>query len=464
MGNTKLKKRMNVWRYLALGYLLVLLLGSVLLVLPFSAREGQTSFVDALFTSVSAGCVTGLVPFETNVHWSEFGQAVILVLIQLGGLGFMTFVSVLLLMVKRGGLGQYERRAVLQSVGGGDLVGVKKLVRRILLGTLVFEAVGTGLLSIRFVPVFGTAKGIWYALFHAVSAFCNAGFDILGGTELAGMGSLSYFAADPLVSLTLIMLIFVGGLGFCVWGDVLDCRGNPKKFQFYTRVILIMHTAILLVGTLLFLGFEWGNAQYADMNFGERLLAALFNSATARTAGFWTTDPATLSDSGSLLMIMLMFIGGCSGSTAGGIKVGTFTVIIMGMWSAFRSNRDITIGKRRIGTRLFGQALAIFAAYLMLILISTMVICAIEPDVLTAGGVPLEGPDTFTRTLFEVVSALGTVGLSMGYTGTLTVWSKLILVMLMYLGRVGVLTLAFALGRKQDPAEVRRPVGDFFVG
>lgn len=463
MKHFRAKNKMNVWGYLAVGYTIVVLAGSVLLVMPFAARDGATNYIDALFTSASAACVTGLVPFETNIHWNGFGQAVILLLIQLGGLGFMTFVSVLFLLIKRR-LGQYERRAVLQTVGGGSIAGVKVLVRRILVGTAVLETVGAALLSIRFIPDLGVGKGIWYSVFHAVSAFCNAGFDLMGGTEVAGVGSLSHYCTDPLVVLTVCGLIVFGGLGFCVWGDVLGCKGNPKKFQFYTRVILVVNFFILFAGTVLMLLFEWGNPQYADFTFGDRLLAALFNSATARTAGFWTTDPSTLSDSGYIIMIILMFIGGCTGSTAGGIKVGTFTVIVMGMVTAFGNKKDITIGKRRIDNKLLGQALAIFAAYLFVILAATVVICAIEPDVLMIGGVVAEGPDTVTRTLFEVVSALGTVGLSMNFTATLTVWSKLILILLMYLGRVGVLTFAFALGKSRDTAEVRRPIDSFFIG
>ena len=448
----KIKTKLNVWGYLALGYFFVVMLGSVLLVLPFASKEGSTPYIDALFTSVSATCVTGLVPFDTNVHWTLFGQIVILLLIQTGGLGFMTFVSVLLLMVKHG-LNQYARKAVLQSVGGGDLSGVRALVRRILIGTAVFELVGAGLLSIRFIPLFGAARGMWYALFHAVSAFCNAGFDLMGGTAY-GTGSLSYFATDPLVVITVCALIFIGGLGFCIWGDIWECRGNPKKFQFYTHVILIADAALILIGTALFLGFEWRNSAYTGYNFGERLLTALFNSTTPRTAGFYTTDPSTFSDSGYLLTVMLMFIGGCSGSTAGGIKVGTFAVVVMGMVSVLRSKRDLTIGKRRIDTQLLGQALAIVMAYLFLILMSTLLICAVEPD----------GTDTFARTLFETVSAVATVGLTMNFTPTLGAISKLVIIVLMYAGRVGVLTLAFAVARKRDTAQIRRPVDTFFIG
>ena len=361
----------------------------------------------------------------------------------------MTFVSILLLILR--GFGQYERRAVMQAVGGNPS-GVKKLVRRIVIGTAVFEILGAALLSIRFIPDYGTGQGIWYSFFHSISAFCNAGFDLFAGTEL-GTGSLSHYAGDPLVSLTICALIIVGGLGFCIWGDVLDCRLRFKKFQFYTKAILIVNTLLLAVGTLLYMLFEWESA-YAGMDFGEKLLAAFFSSTTARTAGFYTVDPITMSDSGYLLTVILMFIGGSSGSTAGGIKVGTFTVIVMGMVAAFRSSRDLNIGNRRVDTKLLYQALGIFVAYLFLILTATMIICAIEPD----------GPNTFAQTLFEAASALGTVGLSMGYTATLSWASKLVLITLMYAGRAGVLTLVFALSKKRDSAEIRRPIDSFFIG
>ncbi len=447
MKRMKLKNRLNVWMYLAIGYLTVVLVGSILLVLPFASTTGSTYYVDALFTSFSAACVTGLVTVTTATHWTLYGKIVILLLIQLGGLGFMTFISILLLAIKRN-LGQYERRAVLQAVGGDDLSGVKKLVRRIVLGTLVFELMGAGLLCIRFIPQFGTAKGIWYAVFHAVSAFCNAGFDIMGEVSFAE------YAADPLVSLTLCGLIIVGGIGFCIWGDVLACKFNFKKYQFYTKVIIVVNSALLFVSTMLFLLFERNNPSYAGSNFGQKLLCSFFNATTARTAGFYTTDPSTLSSSGSLLMIILMFIGGSSGSTAGGIKVGTITVIVMGMVSAFRAKRDINMGKRRIDMQLVGRALAIFAAYLFLIFAATIIICAIEPDTATS----------FQRALFESVSAIGTVGLSMGYTASVSWGTKLVLMILMYAGRAGVFTLAYALGRKRETPQVRRPADSFFIG
>ncbi len=267
--------------------------------------------------------------------------------------------------------------------------------------------------------------------------------------------SLMDYATDPLVSIVICLLIIVGGLGFFVWGDIYDCRFNPKKFQFYTRMALI-GTAILLVGgTFLFLLFERNNPYYEGYNFGERLLCSFFNATTARTAGYFTTPPESLSNSGCLLMIILMFIGACSGSTGGGIKVSTFTVIMVGMVAVMRGKKDITIGKRRIENSLVGQALAIFAAYLTLTVVATLIINTIEPDEVAS----------FSAVMFEVVSALGTVGLTMALTPLLGPVSKLILTLLMYLGRVGVITFALALKRaKKSEAAVRRPVDNVFIG
>lgn len=447
----KVRRRMSVWRFLALGYFLLILFGAFLLTLPISSRSGEwTAFVDALFTSTSATCVTGLTPVTTGVHWNTFGQIVILCLIQTGGLGFTTFVTLLFMAIKGGGLGLYARTAMVQSVGGSGVTDVKKLVRRILIGTFSIELCGALLLMIRFVPDFG-GVGVWYAVYHAVSAFCNAGFDIIG---LEGQSLMDY-ATDPLVSIVVCLLIIVGGLGFFVWGDIYDCKFNPKKFQFYTRIALVGTAVLLVSGTLLFLLFERNNPYYADYNFGEKLLCSFFNSTTARTAGYFTTPPASLSNSGCLLMIILMFIGACSGSTGGGIKVSTFTVIMVGMVAVMRGKKDITVGRRRIENGLVGQALAIFAAYLTLVMTATLIINTIEPDETAS----------FSAVMFEVVSALGTVGLTMDLTPSLGVASKLILTLLMYLGRVGIITFALALKRtKKSEAAVRRPVDNVFIG
>lgn len=446
----KARPKMSVWKYLSLGYLIAILAGSVLLVLPVAARDGNTSYLDALFTSASATCVTGLVVYDTVTHWSLFGQIVILCLIQLGGLGFTTFVTILFMMVRRGNLGLYERRAVMQSFGGTRLKGAGTLIKRIVIGTVLLEFIGACLLSIRFIADFGWARGIFYSVFHSVSAFCNAGFDLLG--KAAPFSSLSAYQHDPLVVLTVSALIIVGGLGFCIWGDVSDRKFNLKKCQFYTKFILVVNSAILVLSVVLFCVFERNNAAFGS-NFGEKLLSSIFNAAAARTAGFSTSAPEALSQSGFLLTVILMFIGGCSGSTAGGVKVSTFAVIVMGMWSNLRGRRDINLGKHRLDYTLVGQALAIFVAYLSLVLFSTLIILSVETDA------------SFSAVLFETVSAIGTVGLSFSLTPALSVVSKLILILLMYMGRVGILTLAFALRVKRSEPEVRRPLVDtLYIG
>ncbi len=449
----KAKRKNGVFRYLALGFIVLILVGSGLLALPIATQSGTPArYLDALFTSASATCVTGLTPFETGAYWSYFGQIVILFLIQLGGLGFMAFVSILILMFRKK-LGLYTKTAIMETMGGYDLLNVKKVVQWVFLGTFLIEGLGACLLMIRFIPDFGAKKGIYYSVWHSVSAFCNAGFDVFGafgGSE----PSLLHYATDPLVSIVIPLLIILGGLGFCVWYDLIKCRFNLKKCHLYTKLMLICTAVILLLSTVLFAVFERNNPQYAGYSAGEKILCAFFQAATTRTAGFYTTSPATFSASGYLLTVVLMFIGGCSGSTAGGIKVSTFAVIIVGMAAVFRGKRDIDIGKKRVDSSLLGRALAIFICYLLLVIAATLVICAVEPN----------GEDTFRKVLYEVVSALGTVGLSMGVTSTLGVASKLILIVLMYAGRVGVLTLAFALGRKRGEAEVRKPLSTLFIG
>ena len=451
----KVKAKMTVWQFLSLGYLIVILTGSLLLMLPFATRDGQsTSYVNALFTATSATCVTGLVPYDTNTHWTLFGQIVILCLIQTGGLGFMTFVSVVFSALRRN-LGLYERKVLMQSAGEEQLSGIRRLVRRIFIGTAIFEGTGAVLLAFRFIPDFGAAKGVYYAIWHSISAFCNAGFDLMGGNFGDGtFVSLTHYATDPLVSLTIAFLIIIGGLGFCVWSDIINTRCNVKKFRLYTKVVLLVNIVLLLVSTALFLVFERNNPNYDNFSFGEKLLVSFFNATTPRTAGFNTVDLTSLSDSGYLLTVMLMFVGGSSGSTAGGIKTSTLAVILMGILSVFRGRKDIEIGKKRVDYSLVSQALAIFVSCLILVMTATLIICAIEPDSIAS----------FRSVLFEAVSALGTVGLSLSLTPILSTASKCILILLMYAGRVGILTLALALGESRKPPETKKPLDSLLIG
>ncbi|MDE7182581.1 MAG: Trk family potassium uptake protein [Clostridia bacterium] len=450
MKQRKTKFRLSVWQILALAYLGGTIVGSILLILPFATKSGQsTSYLNALFTSASATCITGLAVYDTATHWTLFGQLVILFLVQMSGLGFMTLVSAAFLVFKRG-MSVGSRNAFMVD-SRGKFNGVGRLLKRIVVGTLLCETIGALLLMIRFIPDFGAGKGIYFSIWHSISAFCNAGFDLMGTAE-SQFVSLTAYAADPVVSLTITALVILGGLGFCVWGDVIDCKFNFKKFQLNTKVVLVVNCVLLISGMLLFLLFERNESQ-AGFNFGERLLVSLFNSTTPRSAGFVTTDGVTLSDSGVLLTVVLMFIGGGSGSTAGGIRVGTFAVLMMGMLSVFRGRRDINIGKKRIEYSLLSQALAIFAACLMILIVAMLIICAVEPS-----GTSLAAVE------FECVSALSNAGLSLSLTPTLKAASRVILIILMYAGRVGILTLALALAEKRTTAEIRKPVDTLLIG
>ena len=266
--------------------------------------------------------------------------------------------------------------------------------------------------------------------------------------------SLTHYATDPLVSLTIAFLIIIGGLGFCVWSDIVDARCNVKKFRLYTKVVLLVNAVLLLFSTLLFLVFERSNPTYENFSFGEKLLVSFFNATTPRTAGFNTVDLTSLSDSGYLLTVMLMFVGGSSGSTAGGIKTSTLAVILMGILAVFRGRKDIEIGKKRVDYSLVSQALAIFVSCLILVMTATLIICAIEPDSVAS----------FRSVLFEAVSALGTVGLSLSLTPILSTASKCILILLMYAGRVGILTLALALGETRKAPEAKKPLDSLLIG
>ena len=366
----------------------------------------------------------------------------------------MTFVSIVFSAIGRN-LGLYERKALMLSEGEHRLSGVRRLVRRIALGTTVVESAGALLLCIRFIPDFGVGKGIYYSVWHSISAFCNAGFDLMGGVFAdEQFVSLTRYATDPLVSLTIAFLIIVGGLGFCVWSDIIDAKCNVKKFRLYTKVVLLVNTLFLVVSTVLFFFFERSNPTYENFTLGEKWLVSFFNATTPRTAGFNTVDLTSLSDSGYLLTVILMFVGGSSGSTAGGIKINTLAVIVMGMVAVFRGRRDIDIGKKRIDFSLVSQALAVFVSCLILVITATLIICAIEPDEIAP----------FRSVLFEVVSALGTVGLSLSLTPVLSTASKCILILLMYAGRVGILTLALALGESRTASETKKPLDTLLIG
>lgn len=447
---SRFKFRLAVPQILALGYMGVILLGSFLLSLPISAKSGEwTPFINSLFTATSATCVTGLIAYDTFMHWTLFGQIVIILLIQTGGLGFMTVVTLFSFALGRR-IGLYERIILAQSAGAMGHAGVIRLVKRIIIFTFAVELGGALLLMIRFIPEFGAGKGIWFSVFHSISAFCNAGFDLMG-IKGEAFASLTSYSADPLVNLTICALIVIGGMGYVVWSDIWDKKFRYRKYRLHTRIVLGSTLILVFLPALLLFAFEHDGV-LRGMSSGESFLVCLFQSVTPRTAGFNTVPLGELSESSLLLMDILMLIGGNSGSTAGGIKVTTIVVILFGLYSSVRGEKDIVIGKRSLDLSLVKQAMSLFAIYLILTLAAVMTICALEPEC------------TLSQVLFECCSAICTVGVTTGITPTLSTGSKIILILLMYAGRVGVLTLAGAMMSKRKVSLTSRPHEKILIG
>lgn len=359
----------------------------------------------------------------------------------------MSIITLFAMMLKKH-IGLYERKLIAQSAGSNGRTGVVKLIQKVLVGTLIFEGVGTALLMIPFCRDMGFWKGLYYSVFHSISAFCNAGFDIMGFQ--GQFSSFTNYTGDPIVVLTLSTLIFWGGIGFIVWADIVDNRFNWKKFQLHTRVALIASVLLIGVSSLLFFLFEKDHIM-KNMSAGEAFLASLFQAITPRTAGFNTIDTASLSESSSLLTMILMFIGGSSGSTAGGLKVTTFVVLLLGLFALSRNKGEISIGKRSIEQSQLLKAFTLFSLYLLTSIIFTLVIVAIEPFSLKS-------------ILFEVISAIGTVGLSTGITPLLSVTSKLLIMLLIYIGRVGIITFVLAFSDTKNTSAVKKPTDRILIG
>lgn len=429
---------------LILGFLIVVVLGSLLLALPVATREGvATPFVDCIFTATSATCVTGLVVEVTSSYWSIFGQIVILVLIQIGGIGFMTFVTLIMFFIK-GQVGLFGRKMFMESAGIMNLGSVFILFKQILLGTLIIEGVGATILSFVFVQDYG-AYGIYLAIFHSISAFCNAGFDLLGEQ------SLMPYQSNPIVILTIALLIIVGGLGFIVWNNILDNKFKFKKFNLHTKIVLVTTSILILVPTALFMLFDW-NYSLEGMNFGNKLMSSLFQVVSPRTAGFYSVNLPEMSDSSYILSILLMLIGGSTGSTAGGIKTTTFAILIFSVFAEVRKNDNITIGKRKLPSGIAKSASSILTIYIMTIISAAVAICAVEQSFAVK--------DVF----YECVSAICTVGLSLGITPELGVISKIIITLLMFIGRVGSISFALAFGEKKDNPPLDLPTERIMIG
>lgn len=447
-------KTLKPGQILALGFFAIILLGTLLLALPFAAADSRSiGFVSALFTSTSAVCVTGLTVVNTGLAFSLFGQIVILLLIQVGGLGFMTIASLIFLAIGRR-ISLRERLIIQESFNSDSLQGLVRLVRNAIIVTFVIEGVAALILTARFVPEFGWGRGIFSALFIAVSAFCNAGFDPFGYAN-----SIEPYIGDPAVNLTIMALIFLGGLGFSVILDILHNR-RLRKLTLHSRIVLLMSGILFMVGTLLFMLLEWNNPQTVGdphLNPAQKVMAAAFQSVTTRTAGFDTIGQNDLTPAGKMLSMVLMFIGASPASTGGGIKTTTFFMVVLSVAVMVRRRQDYNIFGRRLNEQAVKRALAVFSLALGLVLINTLIISAVE----TATG----GTETLDQVLFEVVSAFGTVGLSTGITSGLNVVSHCLIIFTMFVGRVGPLTVSMALsGTPHKPDAIRYPEDRLMVG
>lgn len=435
----KQRKRYSTSLIIILGFALLILIGTFLLTLPISSQSGQwTNPLTALFTAVSASCVTGLVVVNTAAYWSVFGKVILLILIQIGGLGVvLTAIAFALLAGTKISLAQ---RMVLQDSLASDRVGgIVRFSLFILRSVFLMETLGAVCLMPTFIPIYGVKAGVAYSFFHSISAFCNAGFDLTGD-------SLAMFHDNIPVNLIIMALIISGGLGFRVWRDLRDNHFHISKCSLQTKIVLSTSAFLILVP---FLGFFF--LEYADLPLKDRILVSLFQSVTARTAGFNTADLAAMHDTGKLTMIFLMLIGGSPGSTAGGMKTTTIAVLLYSSLAVFRHHGDTTAFGKRIPSNIIRSAAAIFTLYLTMFLISGVVISRVED-------LPL------LSCLFETASAVGTVGVTLGLTSLLSSVSKVILILLMFFGRMGGLTIMFATFEKAKPQVYRLPEEEVSVG
>lgn len=436
--------RLNAVQTLSLGFAALILAGGLLLTLPFASRDGRSiPFLNALFTAASASCVTGLSLYDTYTQFSPFGQAVILLLIQIGGMGFMSL-SILFSILLHRRIGLHERSILMDSVGALQMGGVVRLTRRAIRVTFCLEGGGAALLALWFLPRYGLGRGLWMSVFHAVSAFCNAGFDILGTGS-----SLSVMAGEALPNVVIMTLIAAGGLGFLVWDDILTHGRHVRRWRLHSKIVTVFTSALFIGGAAAFYFLE-GDHAFAGASAGEKILMAAFQSVTCRTAGFATADLMKLSQSGILLTLILMFIGAGSGSTGGGAKVNTVAVLLLSALAQVRRKQDVNIFHRRLDEETIRRAYSSVSMFFLACLAGCMVLCA--------QGITLDGA------LFEAISAIGTVGLTRGVTARLPEFSKLVVLLMMFSGRVGSMSVAMAVTRDRPQAKLRNVPEKILIG
>ena len=443
--NRSRHRHITSFQVISLGFLSVILLGSLLLMLPIATKSGQcTSFLDALFTATSAVCVTGLVVNDTATYWSLFGQGIILLLIQIGGMGIIT-IAIAIAVVSGRKIGLMQRSTMQEAISAPTVGGIVRRTQFIIRTTILIEIIGAVLLAPVFCRDFGFWKGIWYSLFHSISAFCNAGFDLIG--IRTPFSSLTSYSVQPIVNLVIMMLIIAGGIGFLTWEDIKNHKWHFKKYKMQSKVIFMVTGLLIFLPALYFFCFEFSNVPLT-----ERVWVSLFQSVTPRTAGFNTADLTLLSEVGQMLIIMLMLIGGSPGSTAGGMKTTTVLVLLVSTWGLLHGKRDTVLFDRRIASETVDKAYNVFTVCLLWMLGAYFLLLICDGGLHRADYV-----------LFEVVSAFATVGLGVGITPDWNDWGKLILVLTMYAGRIGVLTFVLSFLHSKDD-KIRYPSENIMIG
>ena len=445
----KKNRQLSPSQIIPLSFLAMILLGTLLLMLPFATRDGRGAGLEtALFTATSASCVTGLVLQDTAQYWTLFGQIVILCLIQIGGMGVVTM-AVIISMFSGRKIGLRERWVMQESISAPQVGGIVRMTGMILKVTLAVELTGAALLALSFCRSMNMGRGLWYALFHSISAFCNAGFDLMGIKEPCS--SLTAFTGDAIVNITLVFIILIGGIGFATWSDVREYGFRIHRYSQQSKIILVTSLVLVLGGFCFMFFYEFALPQWAGLSLGQRTLAALFQTVTPRTAGFNTVDLNAMSGAGKLVVLCLMLIGGAPGSTAGGFKMTTIAVLLLCVRAAYRGRESAEAFGRRVPDKSIRNAAAVFMLYILLFVGVGIAITCID-------GVGL------MPALFEAASAVATVGLSLGITSQLSTISHLLLILLMFFGRVGGLTLIYAVSTGDGPTGARLPMGRVTVG